>query len=128
MENCKISIEYLAQKFGKSPQRSYCLIELPEKKTLNFHSVRINSHLVYFCKGIFVSYDKSKSCLVAFLEDIYPEKISGKKNKAISFFMTCEAFDSFYKKLVLGNAESLDIMFGNPYKSNTVVYNGNTYL
>lgn len=129
MENCKISIEYLVQKFGKSPQGSYCLIEFSEKKMLDFHNVGYNSHLECFCKGIFVrGYDKSGSCFVTFLEEIYPEKISGKKNKAISFFMTCEAFNSFYEKLVLGDTESIAIMYGDPFKSNTILHYRNTYL
>lgn len=128
MEDCKISIEDLVQIFGKAPQGTYCLIELPEKKMVNFHDLGDGSFFVDFFKGIFVSYDRSRSCLVAFLEDMYPGEKSGKKNKATSFFMTCEFFNSFYKKLVLENAESLNIVYHDPFKSNNVVYNGKAYL
>lgn len=80
----------------------------------------------YYCKGVFVAYDRSSSCFVAFLEDVYSEKNTGKQNTAKSYYMPCDRFASIWEQLI--SEKNPTITFNDFGNKDCIIYNGETFL
>ena len=95
----KISLECLARRLQISNCK-FCLIELPEKKLYRTHNVEDGSFTNYYCKGIFIGYNKSSSCFFALLEDVYYQQDTGRRNVATFYCMSRDRANTIFQQLI----------------------------
>ncbi len=123
--NGKLSLDYLNEKFGHFNCK-LCLLELPEKKIYRTHDEKSGVTSGCYCKGVFVAYDRSSSCFVAFLEDVYSGRNTGKQNTAKSYYMPCDRFASIWEQLISGKNPIITFNdFGN---KDYIIFNWETFL
>lgn len=124
--NDKLSLSYLNEKFGHFNCK-LCLLELPEKKIYRTHDEKSGVTSDYYCKGVFVAYDRSSSCFVAFLEDVYSGRNTGKQNTATSYYMPCDRFASIWEQLI-SEEKIPTITFNDFGNKDYIIYNWETFL
>lgn len=130
MENFKekVSFSYLVRKFKDVNNYKLCLFELPEKKPYRTHNKRNGTFTNYQCKGIFVGYDKSNSCFLALLEDVYPEGSTDRRNKATSYYISWNRFNTIFQQFFSDKEETPTIPIENFREEDYVAYCGETFL
>lgn len=124
----KISFKYLVRKFNCVNKCKLCLFELPEKKLYRIHNMENGGFTNYYCKGIFVGYDRSNNCILALLEDVYPEGSTGRRNVATYFCMSCNRFNTIFQQLVSDGDETPIIPISNFREKDYVAYGGEIFL
>ena len=127
----KISLESLARRLHISNCRrncKLCLIELPEKKLYRTHNMENGSFTNYYCKGIFIGYDRSSSCLFALLEDVYSQRDTGRRNVATYYCMSRDRANTIFQQLVSDSKESPIIPIRNFREKDYVAYGGKIFL
>lgn len=127
----KISLESLARRlYISNYRRNYklCLIELPEKKLYRTHNMENGSFTNYYCKGIFIGYDRSNSCLFALLEDVYSQRDTGRRNVATYYCMSRDRANTIFQQLVSDSKESPIIPIRNFREKDYVSYGGKIFL
>lgn len=125
--NNKVSFSYLTRKFECVNNCRLCLIELPKKKLYRIHNMKDGIFINYYCKGIFVGYDKSDNCFLALLEDVYPEDNTGRRNIATSYYMSHNSFKTIWEQLI--SEEKIPIItFNNFSDKDYISYNGEIFL
>ena len=102
----KISLESLARRLYINNCK-LCLIELPEKKLYRTHNMENGSFTNYYCKGIFIGYDRSNSCLFALLEDVYSQQDTGRRNVATYYCMSRDRANTIFQQLVSDSKKPL---------------------
>ena len=123
----KISLESLARRLYISNCK-LCLIELPEKKLYRTHNMENGSFTNYYCKGIFIGYDRSSSCLFALLEDVYSQRDTGRQNVATYYCMSRDRANTIFQQLVSDSKESPIIPIKNFREKDYVAYGGKIFL
>ena len=126
--NSKVSFSYLTRKFECVNNCRLCLIELPEKKLYRTHNMENGIFINYYCKGIFVGYDKSDNCFLALLEDVYTEDNTGKRNIVTSYFVSWDRFNAIFRQLLSDSEEAPTIPIENLKEEDYVAYGGETFL
>ena len=127
----KISLESLARRLYISNYKlncKLCLIELPEKKLYRTHNMENGSFTNYYCKGIFIGYDRSSSCLFALLEDVYSQRDTGRRNVATYYCMLRDRANTIFQQLVSDSKESPIIPIRNFREKDYVSYGGKIFL
>lgn len=124
--NSKLSLNYLNEKFGHFNCK-LCLLELPEKKIYRTLDERSGFSTQYHVKGIFVACDRSSSCFVALLEDVYSGINTSKRNIATSYYMSHDSFKTIWEQLI-SNEKIPIITFNNFSEKDYIAYNGETFL
>lgn len=126
----KISLECLARRLYISniSNCKLCLIELPEKKLYRIHNMENGSFTNYYCKGIFIGYDRSSSCLFALLEDVYYQRDTGRRNVATYYCMSRDRANTIFQQLVSDSKESPIIPIRNFREKDYVAYGGEIFL
>ena len=126
----KISLESLARRLYISniSNCKLCLIELPEKKLYRTHNMENGSFTNYYCKGIFIGYDRSNSCLFALLEDVYSQQDTGRRNVATYYCMSRDRANTIFQQLVSDSKKSPIIPISNFREKDYVAYGGEIFL
>ena len=123
----KISLESLARRLYINNCK-LCLIELPEKKLYRTHNKKNGSFTNYYCKGIFIGYDRSNSCLFALLEDVYSQQDTGRRNVATYYCMSRDRANTIFQQLVSDSKKSPIIPISNFREKDYVAYGGEIFL
>lgn len=123
----KISLESLARRLHISNCR-LCLFELPEKKLYRTHNMDNGSFTNYYCKGIFIGYDRSSSCLLALLEDVYSQRDTDRQNVATYYCMSCDRANAIFQQLASDSKKSPIIPIKNFMEKDYVSYGGKIFL
>ena len=124
----KVSFEYLVRKFNCVNNCKLCLFELPEKKLYRTHNMENGSFTNYYCKGIFVGYDRSNSCILALLEDVYSQQDTGRRNVATYYCMSRGRANTIFQELVSDSKKSPIIPIRNFKEKDYVAYGGEIFL
>ena len=81
----------------------------------------------HYVKGIFIAWDRSSTCFVALLEDVYSGRNSGKMNIATSYYMSYDSFKTIWEQLISEGKIPI-ITFNNFSDKDYIAYNGETFL
>ena len=126
ISNSKLSLSYLKERFGGFNCK-LCLLELPEKKIYRTLDERSGFSAQYYVKGIFIAWNRSSTCFVALLEDVYSGRNTGKRNIATSYYMSHDSFKTIWEQLI--SEEKIPIItFNNFSDKDYIAYNGETFL
>lgn len=86
----------------------------------------------YYCKGIFIGYDRrydrSNSCLFALLEDVYSQQDAGRRNVATYYCMSRDRANTIFQQLVSDSKKSPIIPISNFKEKDYVAYGGEIFL
>ena len=126
ISNSKLSLSYLKERFGGFNCK-LCLLELPEKKLYRTLDERSGFSTQYYVKGIFIAWNRSSTCFVALLEDVYSGRNSGKMNIATSYYMSYDSFKTIWEQLISEGKIPI-ITFNNFSDKDYIAYNGETFL
>lgn len=126
--NNKVSFSYLTRKFTGVNNCKLCLFELPEKKLYRTHNMKNGAFTNYYCKGIFVGYDRPSCCFLALLEDMYPQGSTNKRNIATYYYISWDRFNAIFQQLISDSKKVPTIPIENFREKDYVAYGGETFL